>query len=68
MNKNLEATVHERTIALENALSEVKKSQALLIRSESLAAIGQLVAGVAHELNNPISAAMSLIQSTQDRF
>ncbi len=68
MNKNLEATVHQRTIALEDALSELKKSQALLIRSESLAAIGQLVAGVAHELNNPISAAMSLIQSTQDDF
>jgi two-component system NtrC family sensor kinase len=68
MNKNLEAKVHERTIALENALSEVKKSQALLIRSESLAAIGQLVAGVAHELNNPIAAAMSLIQSIQTDF
>ncbi len=68
MNKNLEAKVHERTLALENALSEIKKSQELLIRSESLAAIGQLVAGVAHELNNPISAAMSLIQSTQADF
>jgi len=68
MNKNLEARVHERTIALGNALSEVKKSQELLIRSESLAAIGQLVAGVAHELNNPISAAMSLIQSIQADF
>jgi len=68
LNKNLEAKVHDRTLALENALSEVKKSQGLLIRSESLAAIGQLVAGVAHELNNPISAAMSLIQSTQTDF
>ena len=67
-NKNLETKVHERTIALENALSEVKKSQELLIRSESLAAIGQLVAGVAHELNNPISAAMSLIQSIRTDF
>jgi len=68
LNKNLEAKVHERTLALENALLEVKKSQNLLIRSESLAAIGQLVAGVAHELNNPISAAISLIQSTQADF
>jgi two-component system NtrC family sensor kinase len=65
LNKTLEMRVHKRTMALEKALDQVKRSQEHLIRSESLAAIGQLVAGVAHELNNPISAAMSLMQSTQ---
>jgi signal transduction histidine kinase len=65
LNRNLESKVHARTLSLEKALSDVKTSQERLIRSESLAAIGQLVAGVAHELNNPISAAMSLIQSVQ---
>jgi two-component system NtrC family sensor kinase len=68
MNNHLETKVQERTIALKNALAEVKESQEFLIRSESLAAIGQLVAGVAHELNNPISAAMSLIQTIQTDF
>ena len=65
LNKSLELRVHKRTRALEKALDQIKQSQEHLIRSESLAAIGQLVAGVAHELNNPISAAMSLMQSTQ---
>ncbi len=68
LNKTLEMRVHKRTRALEKALDQVQQSQEYLIRSESLAAIGQLVAGVAHELNNPISAAMSLMQSTQAEF
>ncbi len=68
LNKTLETRVHQRTRALEKALDQVKQSQEHLIRSESLAAIGQLVAGVAHELNNPISAAMSLMQSTQSEL
>ena len=68
LNQTLEKRVTERTRALEQALEQIKQSQEHLIRSESLAAIGQLVAGVAHELNNPISAAMSLMQSTQSEL
>jgi two-component system NtrC family sensor kinase len=45
------------------ALEEKEKTQQMLIQTESLAAIGQLVAGIAHELNNPLSSASSLIQT-----
>jgi len=63
MLRKLEGKVEERTWALRKALDEKELTQEQLIRSESLAAIGQLGAGVAHELNNPLSSAKSLIQS-----
>ena len=47
-------------------LEERQQAQDLLIRSESMAAIGTLVAGAAHELNNPLGAATSLVQSVQE--
>ena len=45
------------------ALAEKERTQERLIQTESIAAIGQLVAGIAHELNNPIASTSSLIQT-----
>jgi signal transduction histidine kinase len=63
LNRDLEDKILARTAALKQTLLEKERVQEKLIQSESLAAIGQLVAGVAHELNNPLASTVSLLQT-----
>ena len=65
-NIQLEKKVHERTADLENrntelhtAMNDLRMTQQQLVESEKLASIGQMTAGIAHEINNPINFVQS---------
>ncbi len=55
-----------RHIELRNCKNTLKKTQNLLIQSEKMASLGQLIAGVAHEINNPINFIKSNIQPLKE--
>ena len=54
-NETLEKQVTERTVDLQNSLIELKSAQSQLIQSEKMASLGELTAGIAHEIQNPLN-------------
>jgi len=74
LNEELDSRVRERTAALRHAneelsdaLDHLRRAQGDLVRSEKLAALGALVAGVAHELNTPIGNSVMVASTLVDQ-
>jgi len=66
-NLELEQRVAERTRDLSETLARLERAQASLVQSEKLAALDDLVAGIAHELNTPIGNAVMLASTLSDQ-
>ena len=67
-NEDLEARVAERTRDLSQTLKRLQESEAQLVQSEKMSSLGQMVAGVAHEINSPLAYVKNSIATARDRM
>ena len=58
--------IQQSRTQLEKTVETLKTTQEQLVQSEKLSAIGEFVAGVAHELNNPLAAVMGFSELLQE--
>jgi two-component system, NtrC family, sensor kinase len=61
-------TAQAKTRELEQALEKLQSTQAQLIQTEKMAGLGQMVAGIAHEINNPVNFIQGNIKHVQEYF
>lgn len=62
----LDSEVARRTAELQQALADLRTTQGKLVMNEKLAAIGQLTAGIAHEINNPIAVIQGNLEMARE--
>lgn len=63
---SLQLALAEQNAALESALSHLHDTEVVLVQSERLAAVGELAAGIAHEVNNPVNFALNSLRMLRD--
>ncbi|MDZ8183239.1 MAG: ATP-binding protein [Nostoc sp. ChiSLP02] len=61
-----ETQLRQQTEQLEEALKELQRTQTQMLQSEKMSSLGQLVAGIAHEINNPVNFIYGNIAPTHD--
>jgi len=68
MNNSLEERVTDRTHELSDAYDELKESQVQLVQAEKMSSLGELVAGISHEINTPLWYLISNSTVLQERM
>ena len=68
LNESLEQRVAERTHELTGALGDLKESQVQLVQAEKMSSLGQLVAGISHEINTPLLYLANNAELVQERL